>query len=837
MEPQPESSLLSKLALEEKLALLTGDGLWTVTANFPRLDLNSSFRLSDGPHGVRKPLSDLTLQEAFPATCFPAGCALACSWSTDVLFKVGQALSVECEYFDIQVLLGPAMNLKRHPGGGRNLEYFSEDPILTGRLAAAYVKGVQESGSTSACVKHFAVNNQESHRMVVNVVVDERTLREIYLTSFEIAIRESKPKFVMGAYNRLNGRYCCNHQQLLQTLRDEWEFEGICVTDWGATNDRVESIKAGLDLEMPTTGKLHYSKIKKALLDGRLSHLEIDRCAQRILDFLLRVKEQKPKATSNDDPFEDNHQVAHDIAMECAVLLQNKRNLLPLAKNTSIALIGDFAKDNPRYQGMGSSHVSPTKVTNAYDAIKSHTDSVVFAQGYNADQEDDLVDEDLIREAVKLTSQAQAVVLFLGLPMILESEGFDRFNLQMPKQHVALLEAVCQAHDKIVVVLHNGGVIELPKSLLQVSAIVEGYLLGQAGAVAIVDLLFGVASPCGKLPETLAISVKDVPSESYFPGTRDRVEYREGLDVGYRHFNTARGPLYFPFGHGLSYTTFEYRHLSVSIAKDEDRNKQVKISFELSNTGATFEAKEIVQYYIHQLSPTVYRPYHELKDFSKVSLRPGEVETVCFELSSRAFAFYDIGHSSWIVEPGTYEIQIGASSQDIRLRKQITFTTGIESSQVARESYPPKERVPNTDTVSNETFARRFGHHQESILEIIQTQVTNDRQPIHQNSLLKEVAKRSIIGKILLWIIFKVACKEVKAGPSKRREVRMLRENVENLPLRTFILFSKGVLSFNFLKWLIIILNGQFLFALFQEVRNGLRNFTIWMKNKLSRRG
>lgn len=580
------SFVLPTLTVREKLSLLTGDSLWTVAAKIPRLDLDASIRLSDGPHGIRKPLNDLTLQESFAATCFPAGCALACSWSTKLLFDVGEALSKECDYFeDIKVLLGPAMNLKRHPGGGRNLEYFSDDPFLTGKLAASYVQGVQASGRISACVKHFAVNNQEAHRMVVNAIVDERTLRELYLRSFEIVIREAAPKFVMGAYNQLNHVYCCNHRQLLQSiLRDEWKFQGICVTDWGATDDRVESIKTGMDLEMPGTGGLHHAKIEAALETGRLSVHEIDVCAKRILDFLLESS-AKPNVAVEGNLFDLHHQLANDVAMECAVLLKNENTILPLKQNTIVALIGDFAKDNPRYQGMGSSHVSATRVSNAFDAMAEYTDSVLFARGYDADDDDVVIHQDMIDEAITLTKQAEVVVLFLGLPEILESEGFDRPSLQLPKQHLVLLESICQNHDRVVVVLSNGGTVELPGSFLQAQAILEGYLLGQAGGSAIVHLLFGKASPCGRLPETMPISVNDILATSYFPGTRDTVEYREGLDVGYRYFNTVNKRVQFPFGHGLTYTTFEYHQLQVEVLQDAHDCKRVQVSMRLQKFG------------------------------------------------------------------------------------------------------------------------------------------------------------------------------------------------------------------------------------------------------------
>lgn len=835
------SSLLANLSLREKLSLLTGDSLWTVAADIPRLRLNASLRLSDGPHGIRKPLNDLTLQESFLATCFPTGCALACSWSTTVLYDVGEALSKECDYFeDIKVLLGPAMNLKRHPGGGRNLEYFSEDPVLTGKMATSYVQGVQASGRIGACVKHFAVNNQESHRMVIDAVVDERTLRELYLRGFETTMLEAHPKFVMGAYNKINQVYCCNHPQLLQSiLRDEWKFEGVCVTDWGATDDRVASIKTGMDLEMPGTGVLHHADIEAALESGRLTVEEIDRCVNRILRFLLESS-AKSKVAPEEKLFDLHHRLAHDVAMECAVLLKNESNVLPLKRNTNVALIGDFARD-PRYQGMGSSHVSATKVSDAYDKMTEYTDSVRFARGYDADEDNDLVRQDVIDQALAVAKQAQVVVLFLGLPEILESEGFDRPNLQLPKQHIVLLESICQIHENVVVVLSNGGTVELPASFLKVKVILEGYLLGQAGGSAIVDLLFGKASPCGRLPETMPMSVKDIPANSYFPGTRDRVEYREGLDVGYRYFDTVNMSVQFPFGHGLTYTTFEYDQLQVDILQDTPECKRVHVSMHLKNTG-TVPAKEVVQLYICPLNPTVYRPYHELKAFSKVPLEPGQADTVTFLLTEKDFAFYDIGIQDWIVEDGSsFEIQVGASSQSIHLKGNVTFATGsgTTSSSLARESYPVRPRGEMI-AMDDDTFTKRFGMEKEAVLvEVRRSRRVMDEPnsptntAIHRNSLLKEVSAASILGSLLSWIVFRVGCKEIKSGPSERREIRMVQENVANLPLRTLVLFSKGMMPFAVLDILIVALNGNYGLALYQLLSTFTKALIRWVISKV----
>eukprot|EP00980_Cylindrotheca_fusiformis_P000125 scaffold22_cov93-Cylindrotheca_fusiformis.AAC.3 len=847
-DSQPSaSSLLAKLSVEEKLSLLTGDSVWTIAANYPRLGINSSIRLSDGPHGIRKPLNDLTLQESHPATCFPTGSALACSWSTKRLLDIGEALSKECCYFeDIKVLLGPAMNLKRHPGGGRNLEYFSEDPVLTGKLAAAYVRGVQASGQVSACVKHFAANNQETHRMVVNTVVDERTLRELYLRSFEITLQEAGPKFVMGAYNKLNDQYCCNNEWLLQSiLRDEWNFQGICVTDWGATDDRVQSIKTGMDLEMPGTGTLHHADIESALESGRLNMKEIEICAERILAFLLESSNKPNQVSLDQQLFDVHHELAHEVSMECAVLLKNENKILPLARNTKVALIGDFAKGHPRFQGMGSSHVSPTRVSNAYDAMTEYTDSILFAPGYNADEEGEAVRQDMIDEAIAVAEQSQVVVLMIGLPEILESEGFDRTNLKLPNQHIALIEFICQNHENVVVVLNNGGTVELPESLLQARAILEGYLLGQAAGSAIVDLLFGKASPSGKLPETMPICVNDIPAASYFPGTRDAVEYREGLDVGYRYFNSSMNsiPVQFPFGFGLTYTTFEYSNLQVEIQQDTNDCKRVQVSLQLLNSG-TMEAKEVVQLYVCPLNPTVYRPYHELKAFSKLFLQPDQQDTVTFLLTERDFAFFDIGIQDWIVEDGaSFEIQVGSSSRDIHLKQNVVFSnSGSTSSMLARQSYPVQEHWAKGDMiVDDEVFANRFGARKDALLEDMEERRRAMDDPrkvahhkINRNSLMKEISAVSRLGALVNWIVFRLGCQEIQPGPYERREVQMVRENVANLPLRSLALYSKGMISFSVLDPLIVALNGYIGLAICQLTYNSFRALIGWTRSKLN---
>jgi beta-glucosidase len=806
------------LTMKEKLILLSGASLWT-TSGIPRLQI-PRLTLSDGPHGVRKPLKELSLQESFPSTCFPTAAALACSWDEALLKEVGNALQKECVHYGVHILLGPGMNLKRHPGGGRNFEYFSEDPLLSGRLAKAYIQGVQSTGKVAACVKHFAVNNQESHRFVVDAVVDERTARELYYRGFEIVIKQPQPPAtVMCAYNRLNGVFCSEHMELLtDILRGEWGFTGVTMTDWGATNQRVKGIAAGMDLEMPGSHGAHYWEIVDAVRDGELSMSAINTSVQRLLDLIQEYGTGANTCTNEYDEenemWTQHYDLACKVAMDCCVLLKNDDNFLPLQadKISKVAVIGDFAKDHPRYQGMGSSQVHSIKVLTGYDELKRHIEDetrILFAPGYHADNDDtENVDTTLIQEAVDVAQAADAVLLFIGLPEIMESEGFDRTHLQLPAQHTALVEAVCNANPNVVAILSNGGAVEIPW-FYHPKAVLEGYLLGEAGGGAVVDLIFGVQSPCGKLAETFPVHVEDVPANRWFPGTRHRVEYREGACVGYRYFDTAKKPVRYPFGHGLSYTTFSYSDLKLTTVQDDEHEKTVEVSLNLQNTGS-MAGKEVVQCYVHDLVSSVFRPEQELKDFAKVSLEPGESQEVRFTLQKDAFSFYDIGIGDWIAEKGDFEIRVGSSSRDIRLRGTIVFETGPENaSPEARSSYPPTENCEGeVDEVDDLTFANRFGERKSIVLrDILDAELPEDGV-FHRNSLLKEVAmERCCIGKLLLYVVYRAAKEEVKKGPTERRQKRMVKENVENLPLRALVLFSRGGISFDTLDACISLMN------------------------------
>jgi beta-glucosidase len=838
----------SDLTLLEKLDLLSGTSLWTTAGLEHRHHHLKPLTLADGPHGVRKPVQEVSLIDSHPATCFPNACALACSWNELLLQRIGCALARECQRYHVHVLLGPGLNLKRHACGGRNFEYYSEDPIVSGRLAASYVNGVQQQQDqqnhhrVAACLKHFVANNQESHRFVVNALVDERTLRELYYRQFEIAIQQSQPATLMVAYNRLNGVYCSEHVDVLQNIvREEWKFTGVIMTDWGATNDRVAAIRAGVDLEMPGSHGAHHWEIAKAIRDGSLSmEQHVDPLIQRLL--LLLNKYGNHNNNNNDDESDDSsidihtedadlremwdrhYQLAYEAAMESMVLLKNDNQFLPWNSNnnTSIAVIGEFAKQ-PRYQGMGSSRVTSPKLTDVWTELQkripSASSNLTFAPGYHVDDEniEAHVDSRLLQEAITVAQSAEKVVLCVGLPEIMESEGFDRTHCYLPAQHVALMQEIVKVNPNLVIVLSNGGVVELPTEIIhRVPAIVEGYLLGEAGGAATVDVLFGVQSPSGKLAETFAIHQSDALADRYFPGDRHRVEYREGLLVGYRYFDTVHQPVQFPFGHGLSYTEFQYRDLQVRVIEDGELTKLVEVDFVVQNIGS-IAGKEIVQCYIHDVESTVFRPEQELKEFCKVALEPGESKTVQFILSEIAFSFYDIGHKDWICERGDFEIRIGASSRDIRLQQKITFKNGpAQASILAQGAYPPMLNINESiDEVDDETFAKRF--RSESYALMTRDDSVDEHrtqlQRFHRNSLLKELASKRWLGRLLLFTVYKSASNEVQPGPTYNRQVKLVKEVVKNLPLRTLVLFSRGGFSFDTLDACIALANYHFLTA------------------------
>ncbi|NIK69610.1 glycoside hydrolase family 3 C-terminal domain-containing protein [Paenibacillus sp. BK720] len=667
-------ALLAEMTLEEKAGMCSGLDFWRLKG-VERLGI-PSIMVTDGPHGLRKQqggTDHLGIFESVPATCFPSAAGMASSWDRELIGKVGEALGEECQAENVAVLLGPGANIKRSPLCGRNFEYFSEDPYLSSEMAASHINGVQSQG-VGTSLKHFAVNNQEHRRMGVDAVVDERTLREIYLASFEGAVRKAQPWTVMSAYNKVNGTYASENPYLLtDILKDEWGHEGLVVTDWGANNNRVDGLAAGQELEMPSSGGVNDRKIVAAVQSGQLSEEVLDRAVERILNLIFKsVDNRKPEA---DYDRAEHHALARKVAGETMVLLKNEQSLLPLQQNRKLAVIGAFAQ-KPRYQGGGSSHIKPTQIDVPLEEIQrlaGDAASVAYAQGYPVDRDD--TDESMLEQAIEAAKAADAAVIFAGLPDRYESEGYDRKHLRMPANQNQLIEAIAAVQSNVVVVLLCGSPVEMPW-IGHAGAVLEAYLGGQAVGGAIADVLFGIVNPSGKLAETFPVKLSDNPSFLFFPGEGNRVEYREGIFVGYRYYDTKQVKPLFPFGHGLSYTSFAYSNLLLSRKEMRDTDT-LEVQVTVQNTG-TRAGKEIVQLYVRDVESTVMRPTKELKGFAKVDLQPGEATTVTLTLDKRSFAYYNVLLKDWHVESGQYEILIGRSSEDIVLSDTLIVESTVK---------------------------------------------------------------------------------------------------------------------------------------------------------------
>jgi beta-glucosidase len=659
-------SIISQMTLEEKAALCTGASHWTTTP-VERLGV-PELTVSDGPHGVRR-VADVhsIANESLPATCFPTASCLASTWNVDLLNKMGEALAEECIALKVDVLLGPGTNMKRSPLGGRNFEYFSEDPFLAGELAASLINGVQSRG-VGTSLKHYATNNQEFQRFSISSEVDERTLREIYLPAFEKAVKKAKPWTVMCAYNKLNGEYCSEHHYLLtDILKDEWGFEGFVVSDWGAVHDRVTSLKGGLDLEMPGPQDQRVKAVVEAVHTGKLDQALLDESVRRILNIVFKAKQTPKNGTFDIDV---HHELAHKIATEGIVLLKNN-GLLPLKSLQHIAVIGHSA-ENAHFQGGGSSHVNATRVAVPYKELKLQAGDaeLTYAEGYLTDNS---IREDLIDQSVILAQSADVAVLYIALPSFKESEGYDRPDLDLTDQQVALIKAVSKVQPNTVVILNNGAPVVMGSWINGVAAVLEGWMMGQAGGQAIADVLFGKVNPSGKLAETFPIKLVDTPAHINWPGGAGKVNYGEGLFIGYRYYDIKRMPVLFPFGFGLSFTTFVYSNARVSAETFKDKDG-LTVTVDVTNTGKV-AGKEIVQVYVHDQKSLLVRPEKELKGFAKVELQPGETKSVSIQLDFRAFAYYHPDYKQWITEDGEFDILIAASATDIRQ----TLTVTLES--------------------------------------------------------------------------------------------------------------------------------------------------------------
>ncbi len=660
--------ILALMTLEEKAAICDGENFWNLKA-MEKYGI-PSIMVCDGPHGLRKKdysKKGDSLSNSVPAISYPTAATTACSWDPELLYEMGVALGKKCLKEKVGVLLGPGINMKRSPLCGRNFEYFSEDPILAGELAASFISGVQSMG-VGTSLKHFCANSQETRRMTCDSVVDERALREIYLTAFEIAVKKAQPWTVMNSYNKINGAHGSeNRHTQIEILRDEWGFEGVVVSDWGAVNDRVLGFKNGNDLEMPSSSGSGAKKIVEAVKNGELDEAILN---ERALNMLMLIKKAVDGAKDNYEYNDaDDQPLARRIAAQSMVLLKND-GILPLKKGSKIAVIGELAR-SPRYQGAGSSHINPTKLDNALDELKASGFEVEFAQGYELKAKKAKKNPAHIAEAVELAKRSEKVVLFIGLTDDYEAEGFDRTIMALPEAHDKLVEEVLKVNKNVVVVLAGGSPVEMPWND-GVNAVLHSYLGGQAGAGAVADILCGDVNPSGKLSETYPMTYDCTPAKNYFPGNPASVEYRESVYIGYRYYDKAQKAVRYPFGFGLSYTTFEYSNIKLDkTAMDE--NETLSVAFTVKNTGSV-AGYETAQLYVSDKESTIYRPVKELKGFKKVWLEPGESKEITIQLSKRAFAFYNVNINDWCVESGDFDILVGASSADIRLSATVNVT-------------------------------------------------------------------------------------------------------------------------------------------------------------------
>ncbi|MBX3313248.1 MAG: glycoside hydrolase family 3 C-terminal domain-containing protein [Actinobacteria bacterium] len=774
--------IVASLDRAAKVSLLSGSNMFEVRGlpdhGLDRIDV------ADGPHGLRHQAradgDHLGVGGSTPATCFPTAATLGSSWDTALVQRVGEAIGAEAAEQGVAVVLGPGLNIKRHPAGGRCFEYLSEDPFLSGKLAAAQVRGIQSSG-VGACLKHFAVNNHESHRLIVDAVVDERTLREVYLTGFEIAVQESDPWTVMCAYNLVNGVYASEHHELLQeVLRDEWGFDGLVMTDWGAANDRVAGIEAGLDLEMPGNKGAWDAALLDALDRGDLSDEAVDRCAVRVVELLQRARREREPS----DP-DAHHALARTAAAAGSVLLTNA-GVLPLAADaTRIAVIGAFA-EVPRYQGAGSSQVRPTRLDEVLDLLKARVGpgtEVTYAAGYDPETGDTTAG--LRSEAMAAAAGADVVVFCGGLPAPMESEGFDRDTLDLPDGQVSLIEALAARPEPLVVVLSNGGVVHLPFAD-RVDALLECWLGGQAGVGGIVDVLFGDTDPGGRLAESIPEHVAQLPADRNFPGRPRQVEYREAHSIGYRFHDASGVPARFPFGFGLSYTTFDWSEVSID-GPDAD----VAVSVRVTNTGDR-AGSDVVQVYVRPHGSSVPRPEKELKGFAKVHLEPGASETVTITLDRRAFAVWDVTAHDWLVEAGTYDVIVARSS----VEPVAAFAHRVNSN----DDVTPVAAAAGF-VMDDAEFAERLGHPIPTLPPV---------RPYTRNSTLEDL-EGTRIGRILGDRVAKIALQRAteEFPDPDAATLEMIRTAIREAPLRGLVLLSGGMFRFPALDALLSSLNGE----------------------------
>lgn len=775
-------NLISQMSLAEKCSLLSG-GTQFMTKSLSRLGIKPFF-LSDGPHGVRKQAGaadHLGLNPSLPATCYPVAAAIANSWDTGLAEQVGEHLGTEAVSQGVSVLLGPGLNIKRNPLCGRNFEYFSEDPFLSGKMAAAYIRGIQSKGA-AACPKHFAVNSQETFRMASDSIVDERTLREIYLTGFEIAVQEGKPKCLMSSYNLVNGEYANDSKRLLDDiLRREWGFDGMVVTDWGGSNDRVAGLMAGNHLEMPATKGNSDREVAAAVRDGRLSEALLDERLDELLSVWMEIV-----LPEDNPPFsvEEHHNFARKAAGQSIVLLKNEDHILPLSPNTTVAVIGDFAK-TPRYQGAGSSLVNCTRLDTPLTMLEdSDLSCIGFAPGFERDGSSNQQKQ---AEAVTLAKQAQAVLLYLGLDEIAETEGMDRSGMKLHDNQLSLLKAVSQVNSQVVVILSAGSSIEMNWDS-DAKAIVHGYLGGQAGAGAMADVLTGVINPSGKLAETYPFVYGDVPNAAEFPSHQRTSQYREAIYVGYRYYDKTRTAVKYPFGYGLSYTSFTYQDLAVT---------EQGVTFTLTNSG-TAAGAEIAQLYVAAPAGELFAAEKELKGFAKCYLRPGESRIIAIPFDNKTFRYYNVATGQYEVSGGPYRIMIGASSLDIRLCT-IHHKTGTGAAIPYEKAKLPSYYSGNINQVSDSEFAALLGH------KLPAAKWNADADLDRNQPIACLCHARSPLARLVFKVINHQRLKAEKRG---KPDLNIL--FIYNMPFRGIAKMMGGMVDMRMVDAVLIIVNGHF---------------------------
>lgn len=796
--------ILDQLTIEEKAGLCSGKDYWHTKA-IPRAGIRS-VTVSDGPHGIRKRDNEekkdkkkdkkgSSVLTGTPAICYPTAAATACSWDEDLLYKMGQALGEECQKEGIAVLLGPGVNIKRSPLCGRNFEYFSEDPLLAGRLAAAFIKGVQSKGIGTS-IKHYAANNQETRRMTINSVVDIRALMEIYLRPFEIAVKNAQPWTVMCAYNRLNGEYCAENRWLLtDVLREKWGFEGLVVTDWGAENDRVKGLASGQEIEMPFSGGKNDRLINEAVKKGQLSEEILDTAADKVITLALRGSQAEKKVSYD---VQAHHEFARKAAGQSIVLLKNDGGILPIKKDSKVLIVGEMA-ENPRYQGAGSSLINPIQLDSVCGALKAQGLPFDYARGYAMDKKGKKNDGEYLAQAVEMAKSAQNVVIFAGLTSEYETEGYDRKHIEMPESHNRLIEEISRVTKNTIVVLAGGAVMQM-RWCDDVPAVLMSSLSGQAGGSAVVDVLYGDVNPSGRLAETYPFSLEDVPCSKYFPGDMFTSEYRESVYVGYRYYSTVNKAVRFPFGYGLSYTRFEYSDVKLSADEIND-GEPVKAVFSIKNVGE-FSGAETAQVYVTDIQSMAFRPKKELKGFKKVFLEPGEEKNVEIELDRDAFAFFNPAVNDWQVESGDFRISVGASVEDIKSEAVVRVNSGDTAAIADLSAAAPSYYSGCVSDVAAGEF--------EAVLGAKLPEKPQGRRKLDYSNTLEDAIDGKWGGRINRFFA-KILDPSTMAGAVAVQS-----------PIKTFIYWSMGVFSEDMADGLLLILNEDKFFRGVGRIMKGI---------------